>query len=55
MGRISITPKRLAAVLTILGAAVAVGGVALVYVPAALILGGASLAGIGLFVVEVDQ
>lgn len=54
MGRISITPKRLATVLTVGGGVTAAIGVALVYFPAALILGGLGLAALGLFAVEVD-
>ena len=46
--------RRAAGLLVALGVCVAVGGVGLVYIPAALILGGLAVAGIGLFVIDAD-
>jgi hypothetical protein len=43
-----MTPERLAAFLVIAGMAVAIVGVALVYIPAAVIAGGVCLAALGL-------
>lgn len=42
-----LTPRRLAALLVIAGAAIATLGVALVSVPLALIVGGLAVSGIG--------
>jgi hypothetical protein len=46
-------PKRLSDLLILAGLALAVAGIALIYPPAALIVGGAGLAAFGLFVIEM--
>jgi len=43
-----MTPARMAALLVVTGAAVAIVGVALIYLPAAIIASGACLAALGL-------
>lgn len=47
--------KKLAASLVILGLASLVTGLALIYVPAALIVGGVTVGALGLFALPVDQ
>ena len=42
--------KRIAALLSVTGAAIAVVGVGLIYIPAAIILAGVALAAVGLLV-----
>ena len=47
--------KRIAWLLVGIGAAAAVVGAWLIYIPAAIILGGAALGGLGLFAIEVGD
>jgi len=50
-----MTRQRYAWLLVAIGAAAAVGGVALVYPPAAVIIAGLAIAAFGLFVIEVGE
>ena len=47
--------KRIADLLILVGLGLAVAGIAAIYVPAALIAGGVSLAAFGAFAVQVDR
>lgn len=54
MGSAPLTPNRIALVLSVVGVAALLTGVALIYVPAALIVGGVLFLAAGLFGVDVE-
>lgn len=54
MGSAPLTANRIALALSVVGVAALVAGVALIYVPAALIVGGSLALGLGLFGVDVE-
>lgn len=54
MGQRPIKPKSLAALATALGGVLCVVGVALISIPAAVVLAGVGFLALGLFAIEVD-
>lgn len=54
MGRVPLNPSRIAALITLAGVASLIAGLALIYVPAAFVVGGAGLIALGLFGVDIE-